>query len=160
MCKIISFSLFNLLIYLKNINYINGTNPDLVNYMAKLKKSGGADVVMLGVGMDGHLAFNEPPLYSNFDGRMGEVKLTQSTIEANKPDYSEIETNPFAFSMGMADIFEGKNLFFLAKGDKKADIVAKSLQGPVTPDVPASMLQNHPNVTVILDQPAASLLNL
>jgi len=142
----------------ENINYINGVNPDLANYMAKLKNSGGADVVMLGVGMDGHLAFNEPPLYSNFDGRMGEVKLTQSTIEANKPDYPEIETNPFAFSMGMADIFEGKNLFFLAKGDKKADIVAKSFQGPTTPDIPASILQKHPNVTIILDQPAASLL--
>jgi glucosamine-6-phosphate deaminase len=142
----------------KNINYINGANPDIPGYMAKLKNSGGADVIMLGVGMDGHLAFNEPPLYSNFDGRMGEVKLTQSTIEANKPDYPEIESNPFAFSMGMADIFNGKNLFFLAKGDKKADIVAKSFQGSVTPDIPASILQKHPNVTIILDQPAASLL--
>jgi len=142
----------------KNINYINGANPDIASYIAKLKNSGGADIIMLGVGIDGHLAFNEPPLYSNFDGRMGEVKLTPSTISVNKPDYPEIETNPFAYSMGMADIFEGKNLFFLARGNKKADIVAKSLQGPITPDVPASMLQNHPNVTIILDQPAASLL--
>jgi glucosamine-6-phosphate deaminase len=143
----------------KNINYINGANPDIPVYMAKLKNSGGADIVMLGVGMDGHLAFNEPPLYSNFDGRMGEVKLTQSTIEANKPDYSEIETNPNAFSMGMADIFEGKNLFFLAKGDKKADIVAKSLQGPITPDIPASILQKHPNVTVVLDTESSSQIH-
>ena len=142
----------------KNINYINGANPDITGYMAKLKNSGGADIIMLGVGMDGHLAFNEPPLYSNFDGRMGEVKLTSSTIEVNKPDYPEIENNPYAYSMGMADIFEGKNLFFLAKGSKKADIVAKSLQGPVTSKIPASILQQHPNVTIVLDKSAASLL--
>jgi glucosamine-6-phosphate deaminase len=142
----------------ENINYINGSNPDLAAYMGKLKNTGGADIIMLGIGMDGHLGFNEPPFYSHFDSRMSEVDLAQSTIETNKIDYPEIIENHYAFSMGMADIFEGKTLFFLAKGDKKANIVAKSLQGPVTEDIPGSIIQNHPDVVVILDQEAASLL--
>lgn len=142
----------------KNINYINGANPNLLGYMAKLKKLGGASIIMLGVGMDGHLAFNEPPLYSNFDGRIGEVKLIPSTIEADKSDYPEITKNPYAYSMGMADIFEGQNIFFLVNKLKKADIIVKSLQGPITPNVPASLLQRHLNVTAILDQDSASLL--
>lgn len=141
-----------------NINYINGANPNLTDYMSKLKNSGGADIVMLGIGMDGHLGFNEPPFYSHFDGRMGEVNLTQSTIDANKIDYPEIVENHYAFSMGMADIFEGKTLFFLANKLRKADIVAKALQGPITEDVPGSMIQKHPDVVVVLDQEAASLL--
>jgi len=142
----------------ENINYINGANPDLAAYMAKLKSTGGADITMLGIGMDGHLAFNEPPHYSHFDGRMGEVDLNQSTIEANEIDYPEIVENHYAFSMGMADIFEGKTLFFLANKARKAEIVTKALQGPVTEDIPGSMLQNHPDVVVVLDQEAATLL--
>lgn len=141
-----------------NINYVNGANPDLASYMGKLKSTGGADIVMLGIGMDGHLGFNEPPLYSHFDGRMGEVDLIPSTIEANKVDYPEIVENHYAFTMGMADIFEGKTLFFLANKARKAEIVTKALQGPITEDVPASILQNHPDVVVVLDQEAASLL--
>ena len=144
----------------KNIHYINGKNPKLTDYMAKIKKSGGAHIVMLGVGLDGHLAFNEPPTYSNFDGRIGEVKLNQITIDANKSDYPEIVNNPYAYSMGMADIFEGHHLFFLANKKAKADIVAKSLQGPVTPIIPASILQKHPQVTVVLDKDSASLLSI
>lgn len=142
----------------ENLNFINGAHPNLSDYINKLNTLGGADITMLGVGMDGHLAFNEPPLYSNFSGRMGEVKLVQSTIDANQFDYPEIVQNPFAFSMGMADIFESKNIFFLAKGAKKADIVAKSINGPITQSVPASILQQHPSVTTILDTDAASLL--
>ena len=142
----------------ENINYINGANPDLAAYIGKIKSTGGADIVMLGIGMDGHLGFNEPPLYSHFDGRMGEVDLTQSTIEANEVDYPEIVENHYAFSMGMADIFEGKTLFFLANKARKAEIVAKALQGPVTEEVPASILQKHPDVVVVLDQEAAALL--
>jgi hypothetical protein len=69
---------------LENINYINGANPDLISYMDKLKNNGGADIIILGVGMDGHLAFNEPPLYSHFNGRMGEVKLNQIPLMPTK----------------------------------------------------------------------------
>ncbi|MFH1876789.1 MAG: triose-phosphate isomerase, partial [Candidatus Omnitrophota bacterium] len=142
----------------ENIHYVNGANPDIKVYLQTLKSFGGADIVMLGVGMDGHLAFNEPPVYSRFDSRMQEVSLTDSTIEANREDYPEITNNPYAYTMGMADIFEGKHLFFLANKAKKADIVKKSLEGPVTEDVPASLLQKHSKVTVVLDTEAARLL--
>ncbi|MBU2102541.1 MAG: 6-phosphogluconolactonase, partial [Candidatus Omnitrophica bacterium] len=142
----------------ENIHYVNGAKPDLAAYIEKLKSFGGADIVMLGVGLDGHLAFNEPPAYSRFDSHMQEVSLTPSTIEANKADYLEIVNNPYAYTMGMADIFEGKHLFFLANKATKAEIVKKSLEGPVTEDVPASILQKHPNVTVVLDNEAATML--
>ncbi|MFA6994739.1 MAG: 6-phosphogluconolactonase, partial [Candidatus Paceibacterota bacterium] len=142
----------------ENINYVNGANPNLKAYIEKIKSLGGADIVMLGVGMDGHLAFNEPPLYSKFNSRMQEVSLVPSTIEANKEDYPEIVNNPYAYTQGMADIFEGKHLFFLANKAKKAQIVKQSLEGPITEDIPASILQKHPKVTVVLDREAASLL--
>ncbi|MBU1112501.1 MAG: 6-phosphogluconolactonase, partial [Candidatus Omnitrophica bacterium] len=142
----------------ENIHYVNGAKPDFKAYLGKLKSFGGADIVLLGVGMDGHLAFNEPPAYSSFDSRMQEVKLVPSTIEANKADYPEIVDNPYAYTMGMADIFEGKHLFFFANKQKKAAIVKKSLEGPITESVPASMLQKHHQVTIVLDEEAASLL--
>ncbi len=128
------------------------------NYMDILREKGGADITMLGIGMDGHLAFNEPPKYSDFDSVMREVELTESTIEANECDYPQIKENPFAFTMGMADIMASKKLFFLANKAKKAEIIKKALKGSITEDVPASILQKHPNVEVILDEEAASLL--
>lgn len=142
----------------QNINFINGQQPDLTGYINKLNQSGGSDITMLGVGLDGHLAFNEPPLYSQFDSRIREVDLTPSTIEANQADYPEISQNPHAFTLGMADIFESKYVFFLAKGQSKSQIVHQALTGQITPDIPASILQKHPNATVILDTQAASLL--
>ncbi|MFA5338108.1 MAG: hypothetical protein WC330_07230, partial [Candidatus Omnitrophota bacterium] len=72
--------------------------------------------------------------------------------------YPEIVNNPYAYTQGMADIFEGKHLFFLANKAKKAQIVKASLEGPITEDVPASMLQRHPKVTIVLDREAAGLL--
>jgi glucosamine-6-phosphate deaminase len=155
----------------ENIFYIDGKKADeaygkssaflkayLDNYMERLKALGGADIVMLGVGMDGHLAFNEPPKYSSFASRIQRVRLDKSTIDANRPDYPLIEKNPFAYTMGMADIYEGKRLFFMANGPRKAAIVQKSLEGPVTKQVPASLIQRHPNVTIILDTDAAAKL--
>jgi glucosamine-6-phosphate deaminase len=142
----------------KNINFINGESPNLPSYIEKLRSFGGADIVMLGVGLDGHLAFNEPPLHSSFTSRIGEVRLNQSTIKNNQPDYPKIAQNPFAYTMGMADIFESKYIYFLAKGSSKSSIIFQSLQGEITPDIPASMLQLHPNVTAVLDFDAALLL--
>jgi glucosamine-6-phosphate deaminase len=140
----------------ENIHYVDGARADFEKYKKTIRDLGGADIVMLGCGMDGHLAFNEPPKYSSFRSRMQEVELEASTIEANRPDYPDIDKNPYAYTMGMADIFRGKHIFFLARGSKKADIVRSSLEGPVTEDVPASILQKHRNVTVILDEGAAS----
>jgi glucosamine-6-phosphate isomerase len=140
----------------ENIHFINGENPNPEVYMQYLRDSGGADLVLVGVGSDGHLAFNEPPKYSRFDSRMQIVRLTESTLVANEPDYSDIRKNPYAITMGMVDIFEGREIFFLANGAKKADIVGKAFLEPVTEDIPASMLQMHSKVTIMLDKSAAA----
>ncbi|MDD5255139.1 MAG: 6-phosphogluconolactonase, partial [Candidatus Omnitrophica bacterium] len=142
----------------ENIHYVNGAHPNLAGYMRTLRELGGADIVLLGVGMDGHLAFNEPPHYSSFSGRMQEIRVDESTILANEADYPGIRDNPYAYTMGMADIFEGRHLFFFANKPKKASIVRAALLGPVTEDVPASILQRHANVTIVLDEGAAELI--
>jgi glucosamine-6-phosphate deaminase len=142
----------------ENIFYINGAQPNLPRYMENLKMLGGADIIILGIGSDGHLAFNEPPIYSQFDSRIQEVKLSESTLVANELDYPQIRQSPYAYTMGMADIFDGKNIFFFANKEKKAEIVKKALLEPITEDVPASILQKHPKVTAVIDQAAASLI--
>ncbi|MFA6358535.1 MAG: phosphoglycerate kinase, partial [Candidatus Omnitrophota bacterium] len=142
----------------ENIHYINGAQPDLSSYMQKLHSLGGADIVLIGVGMDGHLAFNEPPFYSGFDSRIHEIEVNQSTIAANESDYPGIRSSPYAYTLGMADIFEGRHLFFFANKEKKASIVQAALTGSVSEEIPASLLQKHSNVTVVLDEAAAGFL--
>ena len=136
----------------KNNMFYLSENKD--NYLELLENKGGADIIMLGVGMDGHLAFNEPPKYSKFDSHLREVELTQETIDSNIDDYPDIVKNPYAYTMGMADIMSGKKIFFMANKAKKADIIKKALKGPVTEDIPASILQRHKNVEVVLDEEA------
>lgn len=140
----------------KNIHLISEIGKK--DYMNILRRKGRADITMLGIGMDGHLAFNEPPNYSGFDSKMQEVKLTKETIDSNIDLYPEIKENPYAITMGMADIMESKKLFFLANKAKKAHIVKKALTGPVTEEVPASILQKHENVEIILDKAAGALV--
>jgi glucosamine-6-phosphate deaminase len=139
----------------KNIFYLS---EHMDHYLELLAEKGGADIVMLGVGMDGHLAFNEPPKYSNFDSHLREIELTQETIDSNICDYSDIKDNPFAYTMGIADIMSGGKIFFLANKAKKAEIVKKTLKGPITEDVPASILQKHNNIEVVLDEEAGATI--
>lgn len=140
----------------ENIHYVLAIGIEY--YMDTVRGKGGADITMLGIGMDGHLAFNEPPKYSRFDSTMREVELTESTIEANECDYPQIRENPFAYTMGMADIMASRKIFFLANKARKAEIIKKAFKEPITEDIPASILQKHPNVEVILDEEAGSLL--
>jgi glucosamine-6-phosphate deaminase len=149
-------NLFSKIEILKNNIFYLCENKD--KYLELLESKGGADIIMLGIGLDGHLAFNEPPKYSNFDSRLREVSLTQETIDSNICDYPEIKENPFAYTMGMADIMDGKKIFFLANKTKKAKIVGEALKGPITTNVPASILQKHNNVEVILDKEASAEL--
>ncbi|MCA9404659.1 MAG: glucosamine-6-phosphate deaminase, partial [Candidatus Omnitrophica bacterium] len=125
-------------------------------YTAALKAEGGADIVMLGIGANGHLAFNEPSMSEGFTSRIRQIKLTQSTIDSNKADYPGIVNTPYAYTMGLADIFEAEHKFLLANGAKKAAIVNTALNGEVTPMVPASGLQVQEHVHVILDNEAAN----
>ncbi|WP_283584024.1 glucosamine-6-phosphate deaminase [Limosilactobacillus difficilis] len=115
------------------------------------------DFQLLGIGRNGHIAFNEPG--SPVDGWTHEVKLTQSTIDANARFFAnEDEVPRSALSMGIGAIMAGKKIMLEAYGENKADAVAATIEGPVTPDVPASILQKHPDVVMIIDKAAASKL--
>lgn len=115
------------------------------------------DIQILGIGENAHIGFNEPG--SSFDGTTNEVELTQSTIEANSRNFEKIEDVPTkAYSMGIKSIMASKQIILMAYGEKKAEAVYKTINGAVTEEVPASALQNHPNVTVIVDEAAASKL--
>ena len=117
------------------------------------------DIQLLGIGSNGHIGFNEPG--TSFDAVTHVVDLKQSTIEDNARlfFYGKIEDVPKqAISMGISNIMKAKSVLLLACGKGKADAVKKMIEGPVTEELPASILQQHQDVTVILDKEAASLL--
>lgn len=115
------------------------------------------DLQVLGIGRNGHIGFNEPG--TSFDVQTHVVALTDSTIEANKRYFDSIEEVPtHALSMGIATILKSKQIILMAFGKEKAAAVAKMIEGPVTEQLPASVLQTHPNVIVIVDEQAASEL--
>lgn len=126
-------------------------------YEGKIKSVGGIDLQVLGIGGDGHIAFNEPG--SSFSSRTRIVALDAQTIIDNARFFNNTEDVPkFAVSMGVGTILEAKEILFLASGKNKADIVAKALEGPLTSMVTASALHLHPKVTAILDEEAACSL--
>lgn len=120
---------------------------------------GGVDLWLLGIGNNGHIAFNEPG--SPVDSRSRLVSLTQSTIDANSD--GRFFSNPSdvprcALSAGICTVREARKIVLLATGIKKAEVIAAALEGPFTTNVPASLLQDHPDCTFILDGEAASQL--
>lgn len=116
------------------------------------------DLQILGIGENGHIGFNEPG--SPFDATTRVVDLTESTINSNKRFFSEGESVPTqAVTMGIGSILEAKQIILMAYGENKAKAVQQMIEGEVSTDLPASALQNHPNVHIILDQEAAKLLS-
>ncbi|MDT2756019.1 glucosamine-6-phosphate deaminase [Enterococcus asini] len=115
------------------------------------------DIQILGIGRNGHIGFNEPG--ADLQGTTSVVDLTESTIEANKRFFDKVEDVPTkAISMGIASIMRGKQIILMAFGEDKADAIHEMIEGPVTNHLPASALQNHDNVIVIVDEAAASKL--
>ena len=144
-----------------NTHVLNGkaVNPALecAGFEAKILSVGGIDMWLLGIGPNGHIAFNEPG--SPVDSRTRLVNLTQTTIDANSDgrffkDASEVPR--CALSAGIGTIREARSLVLLATGSKKADAIAAAVDGPFSPDCPSSMLQDHPDCTFIVDAEAAS----
>ena len=126
-------------------------------YEERIRAAGGIDLQLLGIGSNGHIAFNEPG--SPFDSRTRVVELAESTIRDNARFFDRPEDVPRkAVSMGLGTIMEAREIVLLASGENKADAVAKAVEGPVTEEVPASILQRHPNVTFVIDRDAASKL--
>ena len=126
-------------------------------YDRAIEKAGGIDLQILGLGVDGHIGFNEPD--EKFEGGTHLVELQESTLKANARFFPSPEEVPrFALSMGIKTIMKAKKILLLASGASKADVIYEALQGEVIPEQPASRLQLHPDVTCILDGGAASRL--
>lgn len=118
------------------------------DYDELIKSLGGIDLQLLGIGLDGHIGFNEPD--SVFTAGTHKVELDESTIEANARFFESKDDVPrSAITMGMEGIMKAKKVLLIANGAAKKDIVEKSFYGPITPEVPASILQLHPDLTVI-----------
>lgn len=145
----------------ENVHIPNGMAKDIdkecSEYEETIKNAGGMDLQILGIGNNGHIGFNEPDL--KFEATTHLVKLDDETIEANSRFFKTIADVPkCAVSMGIKTIMHAKKIILLANGSSKAEILAKALYGGITPEVPASILQLHPDVTVIVDEAAATCL--
>lgn len=124
-----------------------------------LNSVGTVDIQLLGLGHDGHLGFNEPD--DHFEDGTHCVQLTETTIQANKRFFEKEEDVPRqAYTMGIGTIMRAKKILLVASGEGKADIIAKAFTGPITPEVPASILQLHNDVTVVCDKAAMSKIKL
>ena len=125
-------------------------------YNKAIKAAGGIDLQLLGMGLNGHIGFNEPE--DTFPKATHCVDLTESTIQANSRLFDSIDDVPRqAYTMGIGTIMAARSVVVVVEGSHKAEIVKKAFFGPVTPQVPASILQFHPNATVIVDPAAGEL---
>lgn len=149
-------NLFNHINIDKNCTFVpNGRADNLAAegkaYDEHIKQLGGIDIQLLGIGVDGHIGFNEPD--TCFTAATHEVKLDESTIRANARFFtSENDVPKTAITMGMMSIMQAKKVLLVANGSAKKEIVEKAFFGPITPEVPASILQLHPDVTVIFSE--------
>ena len=136
-------------------NVPNGCAEDLQAeceaYDKLIEQSGGIDLQLLGIGLDGHIGFNEPD--AHFEKATHVVELDPSTIEANARFFaSEADVPRKAVTMGMGGIMSAKKVLLIANSKNKKDILEKAFFGPITPEVPASILQLHPDLTVIYSE--------
>lgn len=154
--------------YFMNDNLFNHVNIDKANtyvpngkaadidaeceaYDKRLQDFGGSDIQLLGIGLDGHVGFNEPD--DCFTAATHVVELDPSTIDANARFFESKDMVPRkAVTMGMAGIMQSKKILLVANGAAKRDILMAAMYGKITPEVPASLLQIHPDVTVIFSK--------
>lgn len=130
---------------------------ECARYNQLIHDLGGIDLQLLGMGHNGHIGFNEPE--DAFELGTHLVDLTESTIQANKRFFaSEADVPRQALTMGIKNIMQARHILVVVSGEDKADIVLKAFRGPVTPAVPASILQLHPSVTLVGDEAALSKL--
>ena len=155
-------NLFNYVNILKDHTFVpDGLEPDSQKaceaYNQIIRSVGGVDLQLLGLGHNGHIGFNEPGDF--FEKETHCVDLAASTIEANKRFFEKEEDVPRqAYTMGIQNIMFARKILIVVSGEAKADIVAKAFCGPITPQVPASVLQLHKDVTLVGDQAALSKL--
>ena len=144
-------------------NVPNGMEPDAEKecgrYEELIRSLGGVDLQLLGLGHNGHIGFNEPG--EAFEKETHCVELTESTIEANKRFFASADDVPKqAYTMGIKNIMQAKKILVVVSGEDKAAILKEVLYGPITPEVPASILQLHNDVTIVADAAALSKINM
>ena len=126
-------------------------------YDSLIHSLGGIDLQLLGLGHDGHIGFNEPA--DHFPQGTHQVRLSESTIRANKRFFENEDQVPrTAYTMGIRDILQSKRAVMIVSGRDKAKILQKAIFGPVTPRIPASILQFHQDFTLIADEEALSAI--
>lgn len=146
----------------KNNTYVpDGLSDDLFNFVREyeilISKLGGQDCQILGVGQNGHIGFNEPN--TELELRTHVEDLSESTIQANKRFFKSADDVPKqAISMGIGSIFQAKKIILLAFGESKADAIKSLQSSKISTQIPVTLLKLHPNVTVIVDEAAASKL--
>ena len=145
----------------ENIHIPNGMTADVdaecERYDKLIKEAGGVDIQVLGIGNNAHIGFNEPTI--NFEKGTHLVELEESTIEANSRFFDNIEDVPKkAITLGVGSIFKSKKIMLIATGENKAEAIYNTVYGKVVPEVPASILQFHSDIVLILDKKAAKLL--
>ena len=146
----------------ENVHLPDGLDPDAEGqgekYDALIRSLGGVDLQLLGIGRDGHIGFNEP--CGEFVKGTHCVELTQDTREANARFFGSIDLVPkTAYTMGILDIMQARRVVMIATGSSKAAIVRDAFWGPVTPQIPASILQLHPDFTLVADEEALAMVN-
>lgn len=144
-----------------NTHVPNGLEPDAEKacneYNEIIAQSGGIDLQLLGLGPNGHIGFNEPD--SVFIAGTHCVDLTESTIEANKRFFESADDVPRqAYTMGIQNIMSAKKIVVVVSGANKAESLAKAINGPIDPQVPASILQLHNDVVIVADEAALSMM--
>ena len=144
-----------------NTNIPNGLAEDPegegARYDALIRSFGGTDIQLLGIGHTGHIGFNEPA--DEYVGPTHRVVLNPKTIEANSRFFASMDDVPrYAVTMGIGSIMNAKKVLLVASGKDKADILYRSFFGPITPQVPASVLQLHRDVTVVADEAALAVI--
>ena len=142
------------------VNFLSGTSGEIEEeceaYRKAIEEAGGIDIQILGIGTNGHIGFNEPS--DSFTDGPFKVKLTQSTIDSNKKYFEDGNMPTHALTMGIGDIMRAKKIVLIATDEAKAKAIFGTVKGEVTPMCPASVLQNHPDVTIFIDEEAAKLL--
>lgn len=145
----------------KNVHIPDGTAKDIPGfcrqYEEQIVKSGGIDLQLLGIGSNGHIAFNEPG--SSLGSRTRVKTLDERTRQDNARFFKNLSEVPkYAITMGIGTIMDARQLILLASGAGKADAIAKTCEGPITAIVPATIVQLHPKATIIVDKLAATKL--
>jgi glucosamine-6-phosphate deaminase len=145
----------------ENVHIPDGLQRDIqaecLRYDDVIESCAGIDMQLLGLGHNGHIGFNEPG--GAFEKKTHCAELTQSTIDANKRFFTNMDDVPKqALTMGICSIMHSRSILLIASGKDKADIMKAAFRGPITPQVPASILQLHNNIVIVGDEDAMSKL--